>query len=322
MRDRKHGAKPKEILWTEERLEEVTQSLIREGLYKPDTVPMIPRLRIPKAALANGERTFDSSFHRDQQAPWDKIFRDEPREKANWLPASYSGFLHDGAAAQLLRRRPNNLRESIARDLIEGSALEHFPTKFRITVFLISRGITEEGAGNKEVLFPNFSWRDFLHYQPKVDRLIRSAKTRYFARNKFIDPAATGTTWTRFDAAWKNLSVKQRSALGIHFMDEEPMSLEAGAKRLKISKAAFRDRVASAVKALEKALPELAAVKSARRSPAAPRKRKAPLSAFAPRPDAPPTEALNAWLEEICIEPSPLEWEIIFRKDRERHLDE
>ena len=220
MRDKKRGAKPKSILWTEARLEVVTQELVREGLFKPETVPMIPKLQFPKEALSPSLREFDLIFFNDQQAPWDKIFRDEAQGSARWLSAHYPGFLHDGLASELMRHRPSNLRESIARDLVEGTALEYFSTKFRITAFLISRGVTEEGSDENLPLFPKYSWRDFLHYQPKVDRLIRSAKSHYFGISPSAQTDTKATVWERFDVAWKKLSIKQRSALEIHFMNE------------------------------------------------------------------------------------------------------
>lgn len=314
MERRKKG---KDIEWNEQAIKKITDALALEGLYKPESTPMIPRLHIPGGALKSWERAFDPIFLEDQQAPWDQVFRDEAKESADWLLASYPGFLHDGPTAELLRRRPNNLRESIARDLCESGALEHFPTKFRITAFLISRGITEEGDPEKEAFFPQYSWRDFLHYQPKVDRMIRSAKRCYFQKKAFISSAVGETIWERFDRAFERLSIKQRTALEIHIMSDEPLSLEAGAKRLKISKASFRDRVQSAIRLIEKALPELVAVKppKVRKSP----KKKSPSSSIViPRKDAPAAGELKAWLDKTCEEPRWVDWDGIFKAPKPR----
>lgn len=120
-----------------------------------------------------------------------------------------------------------------------------------------------------------------------MDRLILSAKRHYFKHSKFIDQTAALTIWARLDTAMSSLTRKQRPALEIYLMEEAPESLEATASRLKISKAAFRDRVKSAIKQIEAALPELVAVKPEKKR--APRRRPVEQPRpLVPRKDAPP----------------------------------
>lgn len=150
MRKQRRGRPPKTTEWNERRLEEVTCELVREGLYRSDSKPL------PSAVVLRGMCSpFGRAFADpgDHQAEWDKIFRDEIQEKAAWLPAKHPGFLREGIPAGFMRRRPSNLRESIARELVESGSLDDFPSKFRMTAFLISRGVKEKGEDG-ESIFP------------------------------------------------------------------------------------------------------------------------------------------------------------------------
>jgi predicted DNA-binding protein (UPF0251 family) len=84
--------------------------------------------------------------------------------------------------------------------------------------------------------------------QPKVKRLISSAKKHYLEKRNDIPDKINPELWEKLEAAWSSLSIKQRSALEIHIMSDYHVSLEKGAKRLKISRALFKERVQSGVK--------------------------------------------------------------------------
>ena len=311
------GLTPAARDWLDLHNSKIRASLISEGKFIPIEQSVIPALAYPEQAFEPWERSFESSFHPDQRSPQDKIFRDMPLERSRWLPASHPSFMHEGAAANLTRRTPNELRESIARDLVESDSLEHFNTKFRIAAFLISRGVTENGGPEiGQAIFPevHFSEKDFKSYQPKVDRLISSAQRHFFTKNKFVKKDAGVTAWQRFHEAWKKLSRKQKSAVKIYYMGEEKISFEAAAKRLKISKASFRDRLQSAEKKIEAAIPEFKGLHIV--VPPIKKEKKDKPKIFYPAKNAPSKAKLNAWLEETCHEPKWPEWSVVFQPPR------
>jgi predicted DNA-binding protein YlxM (UPF0122 family) len=237
----------------------VVPKLVAEKLFKPETGGMSVRVKFMLESFLPVERDFDTCLMQDPKSNLDSLFYDPIKERRKWLEPTPPGSSREFAASFVMRRAPVSLRESVARDLVETNCLESFSTGFKLTAFLISRGIRDRET--IEEVFPYISWREFQFQQPRVERLISSAIEYYFAKFKTIDPRLGKQIWKKFYAAWNRLTRKQKSALQIHIMAEDPVSLEEGAKRLKISKAAFKERVESGKKKIEKALKELNVLK-------------------------------------------------------------
>ena len=171
---------------------------------------------------------------------------------------------------------------------------------------MISRGIHHEESLHGIFSDADYRWSHYQTIQPKVDKLIASAKVHFFIRNKFIDQNFSKTIWERFDAVWENLTRKQKSALEIQFMSETRFSLNECAKQLKISKSSFRDRVDSAVLKFEKMFPELEGLHI--QSPKPKREKKVARKTGLPRLNAPSKGTLDLWLDRVSPEPMYPEW--------------
>lgn len=300
MSGRGSRGEPKQI-WDEARLKAITRSLVREGLYRPETESMLPRqLQVVIASLQPFPRTLDPELQIEKQTALDRIFRDNCAERAKIIPSRHPSLLHDGTGSYIMRRSPTSLRESIARDLVENGTLDEFSTKYRLSALLISRGIRDKETVDDLSFDSSVTFKEFESCQAKFEKQVSSAKRHFFAANTKVTRATSQDIWQKFDSVWKTLSVKQRSALQIHIMDANPMSLEEGAKRLKISKAAFKDRVKSGIHKIMKALPELS-----------PLKELVPVTAttnlkqkrFVRRKNAPTKAELDAWIEQSSPEP-------------------
>jgi predicted DNA-binding protein (UPF0251 family) len=205
------------------------------------------------------------------------------------------------------------LRESICRDLVENGQLDSYPTTFRLTAFLISRGIRDRET--IEELFDQrlLSYKDFQSEQPKVERLISSAKRHYFEKRKYIPDKIKADLWEKLETAWDNLSIKQRSALEIHIMSDDPISLEKGAKRLKISKASFKERVQSGIRKIRKSLPSpmpSTALNNSKRLTTIKQSQKT----FKRKKNAPSMAELTRWIDATSITTQYLDMSSLFKK--------
>ncbi len=271
---------------------------------------MLPRsMRFSVGAFAPQYRNYDPDLAPKKRSSLDKLFKDLPSERVELLTSKCHLFLQDDPTANIIRRHSLSLRESICRDLVENGQLDSYPTTFRLTAFLISRGIRDRET--IEDLFDHrlITYKEFESEQPKVERLISSAKAHYFEKQKDIPDNIKPELWEKLETAWSSLSIKQRSALEIHIMSDDPVSLEKGAMRLKISKASFKERIQSAKKKIKKQIPQLALTNSVktRRSQVPPPKR------FPNRKDAPSTKVLNEWLDKTQQDLRFLDWASVFK---------
>jgi len=197
---------------------------------------------------------------------------------------------------------------------VESGQLDSYPTTFRFTAFLISRGIRDRET--IEELFDQriLNYKEFESEQPRVERLISSAKIHYFEKRKDIPDNIKPELWKKLDTAWSNLSIKQRSALEIHIMSDDPVSLEKGAKRLKISKASFKERVQSGIKKIAMLIPELQLPpKSPKHAQSS---KKITPTNFRKRSDAPKLSDLHRWIEKTVPELKFSYWDVIFKEKK------
>lgn len=301
--------------WTEAKLQKVTDDLTREGLFNPESRPMLPRsMKFSVEAFAPQYRNYDPELGQKKRTALDKLFRDLPSERVELLTSKCHLFLQDCPTANIIRRPSQTLRESICRDLVESGQLDSYPTTFRLTAFLISRGIRDQET--MEELFDQrlLTYKEFESEQPRVERLISSAKKQYFEKRDDIPDNIKPELWEKLEAAWNSLSVKQRSALEIHIMSADPVSLEKGAKRLKISKASFKERIQSAKKKILKALPEFVKFTSTASYRKAKPSSTAPKAHFKIRKNVPSRKELNEWLEKNTQDLRFSFWNEIFKK--------
>ncbi|MEZ4815753.1 MAG: hypothetical protein R3A80_11180 [Bdellovibrionota bacterium] len=274
-------------------------------------------MRFSVEAFAPQYRNYDPELALNRQNSLDKLFKDLPSERVELFTSKCHLFLQDDPTANIIRRPSQSLRESICRDLVESGQLDSYSTTFRLTAFLISRGIRDRET--IEELFDQrlLTYKEFESEQPKVERLISSAKKHYFEKRKEIPDNIKPELWDKLAAAWSSLSIKQRSALEIHIMSDDPVSLEKGAKRLKISKASFKERVQSGKKKIEKALSVLppAAINSGKSEP------RQKIKTFTKRKDAPSHKELNVWLDKFEPDLRYLDWHYIFKKPTKNLVD-
>jgi len=271
-------------------------------------------MRFSVGAFAPQYRNYDPELAPKKRGSLDKLFRDLPSERVELLTSKCHLFLQDDPTANIIRRPSQRLRESICRDLVENGQLDSYPTTFRFTALLISRGIRDRET--IEELFDQrlLTYKEFQSEQPKVERLISSSKTHYFENRKDIPDNIKPELWERLEAAWGSLSIKQRSALEIHIMSDDPVSLEKGAKRLKISKASFKERVQSGVRKIAKLIPELQLhKKSPKRYQTS---KNTTSSVFRKRSDAPKLSDLHSWIEKTVPELNFSFWDVIFKKKK------
>ncbi len=273
---------------------------------------MLPRsMRFSVGSFAPQYRNYEPDLAPKRRSSLDKLFRDLPAERVELLTSKCHLFLQDDPTANIIRRPSQSLRESICRDLVESGQLDSYPTTFRFTAFLISRGIRDRET--IEELFDQriLNYKEFESEQPRVERLISSAKIHYFEKRKDIPDNIKPELWKKLDTAWSNLSIKQRSALEIHIMSDDPVSLEKGAKRLKISKASFKERIQSAKKKLQKGLPDLACIKSQELPKTTALKSSSKI--YKPRKNAPSSKQLQDWINKTSIETRYLDQGCVFK---------
>ena len=273
---------------------------------------MLPRsMRFSVEAFSPQYRNYDPELGPKKRTALDKLFRDLPSERVELLTSKCRLFLQDDPTANIIRRSSQSLRESICRDLVESGQLDFYPTTFRFTAFLISRGIR-----NRETIEELFdqrllTYKEFESEQPKVERLISSAKTHYFEKRKDISDSIKPELWEMLEAAWRSLSIKQRSALDIHIMSDEPLSLGAAAKRLKISKASFKERVQLAKRKIQKNLQELTSMKI--QEPIRVKTPKPSINVYKLRKNIPSSKQLQDWINKTSIETRYLDQGSVFK---------
>jgi len=271
-------------------------------------------MRFSVGAFAPQYRNYDPDIAPKKRSSLDKLFRDLPSERVELLTSKCHLFLQDDPTANIIRRPSKSLRESICRDLVENGQLDSYPTTFRLTAFLISRGIRDRETIEELFDLGLLTYKEFESEQPKVERLISSSKTHYFENRKDIPDNIKPGLWEKLEAAWSSLSIKQRSALEIHIMSDDPISLEKGAKRLKISKASFKERVQSGVRKIEKLIPELQLPKKSLKHVQL--NTKVAPSKFRKRSDAPKLSDLNKWIEKTVPELKFSFWDVIFKEKK------
>jgi predicted DNA-binding protein (UPF0251 family) len=281
---------------------------------------MLPRsMRFSVGAFAPQHRNYDPALAPKVRTSLDKLFRDLPSERVELLTSKCHLFLQDDPTANIIRRPSQSLRESICRDLVESGQLDSYTTTFRLTAFLISRGIRDRET--IEELFDQrlLTYKEFESEQPKVERLISSAKVHYFQKRKDIPDNIKPELWEKLENAWNSLSIKQRSALEIHIMSDDPVSLEKGAKRLKISKASFKERIQSGIRKIEKLIPELNKPKCSIQQHFHYEVQSKPKS-FPNRKDAPSRVELYRWIENTSIETRYLDQISVFKSKSKKHI--
>ncbi len=273
---------------------------------------MLPRsMRFSVGAFAPQYRNYDPELGPKKRSSLDKLFRDLPSERVELLTSKCHLFLQDDPTANIIRRPSQSLRESICRDLVESGQLDSYSTTFRLTAFLISRGIRDRETIEELFDQRQLTYKEFESEQPKVERLISSAKAHYFEKRKDIPDSIKPELWEKLEAAWRSLSIKQRSALDIHIMSDEPLSLGAAAKRLKISKASFKERVQFAKRKIQKNLQELTSMKI--QEPIRVKTPKPSINAYKLRKDIPSSKQLQDWINKTSIETRYLDQGSVFK---------
>jgi predicted DNA-binding protein YlxM (UPF0122 family) len=194
----------------------------------------------------------------------------------------------------LMRGRPSDIEESIARQMVEGPFFYDrywLRRKYLPAACFYMRGIIDD-----EALF-NLVWEDaykdgrlhkrgkefdFTEYQENLKdlkQLIESYSKKYFIKTPALIKATRiylqsigeytpenakeylESFLKRYKTAWGSLSAKQRHAIEYKYLDEETLENQESADKFQISKDSLIDRINSAKNIFRKAFPELKGLK-------------------------------------------------------------
>lgn len=191
----------------------------------------------------------------------------------------------------LMRERPQSLYQRFARTMEESHYFnESLGTKNLLpAACFYARNILDQDAfkhlwhevyenGRFHVTGKQFHFEEYLEdikiLKPKIDTFIGN----YFLHFRWLRKAVRthlestgddpeGVTkrqvneylkkyWERYSRAWESLTTKQKNALELIYISDEPTSYSLAAQQLQISKDSFQDRVNGAKKKFIEAFPE------------------------------------------------------------------
>lgn len=147
----------------------------------------------------------------------------------------------------LMAARPADLQAVTLMKLYEEGAFDQFGDEVKATAYLLFKGIANRHF--IKMAFPKYPAEKFSELRGQVFEI--------YSENRSRDEIV-------FDKFNKALTTKQRKALQLVYMSEEPKSYAEAATQLGISVDALRDRIDGAVEKLKAAFPEYAALKKER----------------------------------------------------------
>lgn len=176
---------------------------------------------------------------RDQYPDQNLLFDDE---------AAAASILSPELTMQnLMAARPADLQAVTLMKLYEEGAFDQFGDEVKATAYLLFKGITNRHF--IKTAFPKYPAEKFPSLRGEVFEIYRENRSR----DEIV-----------FEKFNKALTTKQRKALQLVYMNEEPKSYSEAAKQLGISVDTLRNRIEGAVDKLRAAFPEYAALKKSR----------------------------------------------------------
>lgn len=188
----------------------------------------------------------------------------------------------------LMRRNPWSLEEKVARMMIEGNFLNEYDFESLYPcAYFFSKSIFDRysfiriknEAFRKTPLqkkFRTYSFRRYKKDQKVLRKLIQEILKKWFLKNKNVNFSvdefiAQGPSrnkkqkklgllqniWTKFLEIQKKLTEKQKVALEAVYLEVPCMTFTEAAKREKISRDSFQDRIEGAIKKFKEHFPEL-----------------------------------------------------------------
>lgn len=147
----------------------------------------------------------------------------------------------------LMAARPADLQAVTLMKLYEEGMFDQFGEEVKATAYLIFKGITNRPF--IKTAFPKYPAEKFSSLCKQVFEIYRENRSR----DEIV-----------FEKFNKALTTKQRKALQLVYMSEEPKSYTEAAKQLGISVDTLRNRIDRAIDKLKAAFPEYAALKKKR----------------------------------------------------------
>ena len=167
--------------------------------------------------------------------------------------------------------RPQDLKQSVLKDLYVTGALDEFPFKFRVTAFLLSKGLrnaqdaveifNNECLGLKKFYSPvaayfagMYTTQDFYIHQSILESLIAKILKLAFSDRKELSIL---DIWRRLSHVRASLTDKQGELLQILYLAEPALTYQEASVFLGISLDSVRDREAGILLKFRKEFPEL-----------------------------------------------------------------
>ncbi len=278
--------------WSNEKEKQLTQSLLSEGLFKPETEPMRPKA----VDFKNGLRAQAKSY-------WFDILKNYNQELKLRVPDSeieaelshalnlqllFDRLTGDNSLTEQICLRPQDIKQSVIKDLYQTGAFDEFPFKFRATAFLLSKGFRNaedaveifrnECLGLKNYFFEIavlfygiYTVGDFYTYQSMIESLVAKILKYSFSdridlqkiafenlgRPLIADTNLLANAWKRLSEVRERLTSKQEGLLQLMYLTEPAMTYDEASIYLGISFDSVRDREDGLVLKFRKAFPEL-----------------------------------------------------------------
>ncbi len=268
----------------------VNEDLKRQGLWHRDddsvVIPEengIPSLKKRKSFAAESFPGADESIYEpealDEIYLEARIIEDEATEELSEVTEGEAGgdFLHPylpkisaPSSHLLMRRYPQDLKESLARDLFDSHAYltgENRDLLPALCFFEVGINDAETFAEIRREVYEGgpfhqggkkFDFKEFQKDKLRLFHRLKSEKESYFLRNPYLrDKKKAQSLWERFEVALQSFTRKQWNAIKEVRVKRRPQ-VEV-AREFRISLDSLRNRIEGAELKLRRALPELAA---------------------------------------------------------------
>ncbi|WP_409479670.1 hypothetical protein [Pseudobdellovibrio sp. HCB154] len=281
--------------WSNEKEKNLNQELQSQGLFKPESESMKPKIDYFKNGIKPEKKKYWLGIL-DHHATELHLSYPESNVDTELNYALNQQLKFDrlnsiNPMTELMCAQPNDLKQSLISDLYETGSFDEFPFKFRVTAFLLTKGLRNaedaveifntECLGLKKfypevaVLFSGiYTTHDFYTHQSIIESLLskfiklqfqdRFDLQKIAAKNLNL-PAQAGSVllhniWKRFFEVRNNLTLKQTQVVELLYLKTPTLTYQKAAAELGISFDSVRDREVGVILKFRNAFPEFSSL--------------------------------------------------------------
>lgn len=281
--------------WSQSQDDDATNSLVREGLFRPESKSMAVRVEGLDQSIKYNPKFAPNAYvqarakqchERYPETEFERILSERFQYHCEFERIQSGSLI-----LEWMRAASPNAKNSILRTLFETGKFDEFPFKVRATALLMSRGFTTKDAASEIFLdlvaglsersgkpetrwrapddvFESYRWvyseEDFQRYRSIVEDIIVNimAKSPVSTGEKFSDtPIYFREVWNRYQITWNKLSEKQQDAACLLCMKDQKSTFKRVAEQIGISVDSLKDRWHLIKRRFRKAFPEFRGLK-------------------------------------------------------------